>query len=74
MKAIKRVNVELSDLFFNYSHETYEALFGKSKEGPTWDEMSDAILEDAKEFCSSYPTFTDGYSADDLANDFMGRL
>lgn len=69
-----KINAVVSDLFFNHTHDHYEALFGDRE--VSHEEMAEAILKDAKEFVESYGSICEigSYSADDLANDFMARL
>lgn len=71
-----RVSPVLSDLFFNYTHTEYDALFGKSKEGPSNEEMEAAIIADAKDFVECYKSVGEigYYTGEDFANDFLARL
>ena len=66
-----RVDTELSDLFFNHTHDQYDNLNFKEA---TREDMEQAILADAMEFVESYPTASQGYMGQELANDFMERL
>jgi len=66
-------NTELSDLFFNSHPESFELLF--ADEGTvTQVEMKEALIKDATEFIKIYPDITFGYTAGDLANDFLLRM
>lgn len=74
------ITTEMSDLFFNHEHPTYEGLFleaSKFKEEINTDQIRTAILVDAENFMQTYP-MTCGFhgltSAQELADDFMVRL
>lgn len=68
-----RIDAVLSDLFFNHTHEHYDALNFKEC---TRDDMEEAIKIDAREFLDAYGSVIKvSYgSAQELANDFMVRL
>lgn len=69
-----KINPVVSDLFFNYQHENYEALFGDRE--VSREEMAEAILKDAKEFVEAYGSIMDiGVNTPQMfADDFMARL
>jgi hypothetical protein len=70
---------QISDLFFNYDHPQYAALYPKTDDkkntGPTQEEIVEAITKDAEDFATCYPT---DESKDDmvawLVKNFMHRL
>ena len=68
---------QISDLFFNYDHPEYSKLYapkGKADDGPTYDEVLEAITKDADEFATCYPA--DWHKEDMVAwlvKDFMRR-
>lgn len=57
------------DLFFNYEHPNFEALFNAKRSGPSREEQHAAILKDATEFANDF-----GGDAQWYADDFMRRL
>lgn len=75
-----KTNVDLivSDLFFNYSHEHYDALYVSSdrRAYATRQDQYEAILQDAKEFIDNYGKIEaiGQHTAKELADDFMARL
>lgn len=79
--AKSRVHVSLSDLFFNYRHDTYDELWaewdGIVSQEPTTADIRAAMFDSAVEFIRDYsdiiPTLDD-ISPDDLADDYMSRL
>lgn len=63
---------EVSDIFFNLRHPTYEALLRRSPDDPaSADEALEALTQDAQRW-AGYTVFR-GYTAEDLAADFMRR-
>ena len=68
------INAVVSDLFFNHTHDQYEALFGDRE--VSHEDMATAILEDAKEFVDAYGAISEigQYTAQEFADDFMARL
>ena len=65
---------ELSDLFFNHTHEYFDALHNANDGDVEHSEEYEAILKDASDFVTSYPSTCNGVTAEELADDFMGRL
>lgn len=68
-----RVDLAVSDLFFNHTHENYDALnFKECDRG----DMEEAILIDAREFIDAYGSIGSigEFSGQELADDFMARL
>lgn len=72
----------MSDLFFNYEHPAYDRVMsGRSEyDAPTDEEIQAALLEDARDFCS---TFFEGQpdelraadeSPEAFVKDFLRRL
>lgn len=60
---------QVSDLFFNHEHPTYNSLFGDDKEPPTRERIRAAIRKDADDFAASFGGDPEWY-----ADDFMKRL
>jgi hypothetical protein len=84
-QKVSHVAPEMSDLFFNHTHEHFDALactgemgeFNQENGGePEEDEMEVAILADALEFVHNYSKTCEFWNvtADDLVTDFLSRL
>lgn len=76
MPTTTRVHAGLSDLFFNHSHDNFDACFRDPKKQPPLDQQRAAILADAKEFCEQLANTYVGCEEDPeaLADDFIGRV
>lgn len=74
-----RLNPELSDLFFNMPHENLDNYYDLAAEyegNPPANAESEALLLDAREFVSDYPTiceYFDGVTAEELVTDYLNR-
>ena len=64
---------ELSDLFFNHEHPHYDALYFDGKETKE-EAIKCAIYLDAHEFVESFPYAAEGYTGEELAEDFLLRM
>jgi hypothetical protein len=66
---------QVSDLFFNRNNESYSSLFEKADKDnpPTRDEIRAALILDAKDFVNEINAEY-VITADDMADDFLGRL
>lgn len=85
---MKLDNTELSDLFFNHTHKTYDNLkFGSLSAAIVGSDLSAmsfgnavevatlrAIHVDAVAFVDSYPVLCNGVCAQELVDDFIDRL
>ncbi|MAL44516.1 hypothetical protein [Hyphomonas sp.] len=69
------LNVNVSDLFFNFEHENYDKVI-KDTINPTQDEIYLALKRDASFFLDCFGDFNInfGYTVDDLCKDFLSRL
>ena len=66
------IDVELSDLFFNYQHDNYNALDFKTA---TRRDVEAAILNDAVTFIAQYGEYLQiPVTYRELADDFLRRL
>lgn len=63
------INLELSDVFFNWPKPTYDALDSSA----TPEALSSAILDEAVSFCAAYPHLTMGVSPEAIADDYWRR-
>lgn len=70
------IGPELSDLFFNHQNaniETYYADVDEERPGSE-EELCKAVLADATEFVDMYKRTANGTTAEELADDYMGRI
>lgn len=81
LPAITLTGLAMSDLFFNYEHPEWDALFRAEAEtnglvaGPTAADFDAALLKDATEFAAVVTGSTDtGTLPQDLVADFKARL
>tara|TARA_R100000664_G_scaffold5061_1_gene9846 strand:- start:824 stop:1033 length:210 start_codon:yes stop_codon:yes gene_type:complete len=68
------LNVNVSDLFFNFEHEHYDRVMYTID--PTQEEIYLALKRDASFFLDCFGDFNInfGYTVDDLCKDFLSRL
>lgn len=74
------INGDLSDLFFNHTHDRRNALYAIDPNKRRWtdDDERAAVTEDAHEFIKMvrpivFDSVLDGVTPDALADDFMRR-